>query len=579
MIGARTRTVNPQRLTVAIGFVVAILVLLLARLAWLQCVQHDMWAGLASRAHFAGITIPADRGFILDRNGRPLAVTCKVDSVWANPRAISDPQRTSYALSRILRMDARSIYARLTRRRYFIWIKRKVTPAEAQAVVQARLYGVGLVPENRRFYCDGALAAHVTGFVDIDDRGRAGIEAQFDSLLAGTPGYQVVRRDGLRRTMACRPPDKAPQHGNSVILTIDSRIQAITREEVVDAVQKFGAQWAIGIAMDPQTGDILAMVSYPDYDPNAYSRATPDMMRNRCIGDWYEPGSTFKPFTLAALLTTGAATPQTRFFCENGYCSFGGHRVRDVHGYGSLTLKEVIVKSSNIGIIKAGALLGPQNLSAWLRGFEFGKKTGIELPGEATGLLRPVNQWSSYTMSSIPMGQEVAVTGIQLIRGFCTFANGGYLVKPRIVLGIATTDGSVPLKYFEPQRKQFLPEGVARLIGGDILADVVQSGTGTTARLATYKIGGKTGTSQIARTNGRGYESGAFVGTFVGMAPVDNPKLVVLVSLGRPRRAHYGGTVSAPAVARIVERSLFCYGSPVLASRGKRAGLGGTSND
>jgi cell division protein FtsI (penicillin-binding protein 3) len=579
LIGARPRVVSSQRLNVAIGLMVAVLAALLLRLVWLQCVQHDMWAGLAARAHFAEIKIPADRGFIVDRNLRPLAVTLKVDSIWANPRAIADPRGVSYALARILKMDASRICVRLTRERYFIWIKRKVTPAEALAVAQARIWGVGLIPENRRFYCDGALAAHITGFVDIDDKGRAGIETQFDRLLAGVPGYQVVNRDGLRRSVASRLPCVSPQNGNSIILTIDSRIQAICREEVVEAVTKFGAQWAVGIVMDPNTGDILAMVSYPDYDPNSYSRATPDQTRNRCIADWYEPGSSFKPFTLAALLTTGAATPETRFFCENGFCSFGGHKVRDVHGYGSLTLKEVIVKSSNIGIIKSAALLGPRSLSAWLRAFEFGRKTGVELPGESAGLLRPLNQWTSYSMSSIPMGQEIAVTGIQLIKGFCTFANGGYIVKPRIVLGIATPDGKIPLKYFDSQKRQFLPEPIAKKIGGDILAEVVNSGTATSARLATYRIAGKTGTSQIALANGRGYEPGAFVGTFIGMAPVESPRFVALVSLGRPQRAHYGGTVSAPAVAQILERSLFAYGSPVVASKARKAGTEVVAHD
>jgi len=550
-LGRRSR-----RIVITLWLMLAALTALLARLAWIQCAEHEKWAELARRSHFGERTLPPERGLILDRHGKELAVTCRVPSVFANPRAVGDPDATARRLARLLHLDPARVRARLDRPKYFVWIKRHVTAAEAEAVRRAGLEGVGFRREKRRFYTTGPLAAHVAGFTDIDNRGLAGAEKAFDAILAGRPGREIVRYDGRRRAISIEGTRLPPVPGMSVMLAMDARIQAICREEVRAAVEKWKARWGIAVAMDPRNGDVLAMVSYPDFDPNAPADADRAHRRNHAIGDWFEPGSTLKPFTAAALLETGAATPETRIFCHNGVRYFGRHRVRDVHGYGWLTLKMVVVKSSNIGIIEAARRLGPERLYGWLRRFGFGAPTGIRLPGEAEGLLRPVSRWTSYSMSSVPMGQEIACTGLQLVRAFCVFANGGYLVRPRVVLGIASNDGKRMVRRFPVERRRVLSESVARMMCRDILADVVNVGTARRARLAECQLAGKTGTAQIAAADGSGYEPGAYIGLFVGIAPADDPNLVVLVALNRPRGAHYGGTVAAPAVAEIIRRSL-----------------------
>ncbi len=538
---------------------------LLARLVRLQVIDHDIWTARAHEQNFDRLSIPAARGVILDRCGRRLAVSRNVWSVYADPATVGQKPFTARTLARALDGDADEILGRLRRQKRFVWIKRKVDDREADWIRRLDLDGVGLRREWLRVYPEGALSAHVLGFVNLDNIGMEGVEAQCDSLLKGTDGVAIVRRDGRRRRISdASTPQREPRHGKSIILTIDAAIQAFCEEELARAAEEFKPASATAVVLEPRTGDVLAMCAWPSFDPNAFNHYDADVRRNRAVTDAFEPGSTFKPFVGAAVLEAGLASPGSTYNCHRGAWRVGRRTLHDSHGYGDLTFVEVIQKSSNIGIAKIGLLLKRDGLHRAVRSFGFGRASGMDLPGECDGFVWPADRWTSYSMTSVPMGQEISVSALQLARGFAVFANGGLLVKPRVVLGYGSHDGTVMEHCYERLApKRVLSESVADLMGRDVLTGVVERGTGKRARLAGYAVAGKTGTAQIAREGGGGYIPGAYRGTFVGFAPAEKPRFVVLVSLERPRgRSYYGGTVAAPAVARILERSLAYAGVP-----------------
>ena len=538
---------------------------LLVRLVCLQVIDRGLWQARAHQQNLTRITIPAERGVILDRCGRRLAVSRNVWSVCADPAAVRHKHFTARTLARALQGDAAEILGRLEQERRFVWIKRKVGDCEADWIRRLDLDGVGLRREWLRVYPEGRLGAHVIGFVNVDNIGMEGIEAQCDSLLHGTDGVAIVRRDGRRRRISdASTPERRPRHGKTIILTIDSSIQAICEEELARAAEKFNPVAAVAVVLEPRTGDVLAMSAWPSYDPNAFNHYDASVRRNRAVTDAFEPGSVFKPFTAAAVLEAGLASPTSVYHCHRGAWRVGSRTLHDSHGYADLTLVQVIEKSSNIGIAKIGMLLKRDGLHRAVRSFGFGRASGIDLPGECDGFVWPAHQWTSYSMTSVPMGQEILVSAVQLARGFAVFANGGLLVTPRVVLGYGSHDGAVMEHCYErPAPKRVLSESMADFMARDVLAGVVERGTGKRARLAGYTVAGKTGTAQIAREGGGGYIRGAYRGTFVGFAPAEKPRFVVLVSLERPRgRGYYGGTVAAPAVARILERSLTYVGVP-----------------
>jgi len=534
------------------------------RLIWVQVVEHPKWSHRAAQQEFTQVTIPAERGAIFDRNGRRLATSRDVWSVWADPKFVEDAGATAGALARELGLEEAQVRARLEQPRRFVWLKRKVGAPEAEAVRRLDLAGVGLQRESLRTYPEGVRACHVLGFVNIDNIGQEGLEARFDALLRGADGAAILRVDGRRRPICdASMPIIEPQHGENLVLTLDANIQAICEEELEAAVRRWRAKSGVSIVMDPCSGDVLALACLPNFDPNHFSECPADARRNRAVVDYYEPGSSLKPVVAAAVLETGLAAPTTRFDCHMGEWRVGSRVLHDVHGYGMLTLVEVVEKSSNIGIAQVAALLGPRGLYQTVRAFGFGEPTGIELPGETAGMVHPLRYWTSYSMTSVPMGQEIGVSALQLARAFCVFANGGYLVSPRLVAGSVTPDGMTLREHFgRPAPRRVLSRGVAEFMARQVLAGVVERGTGKAARLAGYSVGGKTGTAQVTRPGGRGYEPGAYIGTFVGFAPVEAPRFVVLVSLERPVGTHYGGTVAAPTVARILERSLAYAGVP-----------------
>jgi cell division protein FtsI (penicillin-binding protein 3) len=577
---------SPQKkFRLRLGYVTCALLVaflgLAVRLAYVQAYQHSEWAALADRMETGCVTIEAERGLILDRRGRSLAASANVPSIFINPRAVPAERRAEVAaaLAQILQLDPNGLADLLARPKYFAWVKRKVSPAESEAVLRAELPGVGVRDEPSRCYPNGTLLCHVLGLVGADGNGLAGLEAEYNATLAGTPGSELVFKDGLGRTMFAAHPSNALEivspdevqpgmirpvvNGRSLILTIDARIQEIAEQELREACEKYRPESGSAVVLDPWTGDVLAMASWPTFDPAHFGSAPPAVQQNTAVSMAIEPGSTFKPFVCSKALEAGVVTPDTVFDCHQGVYRIGARTLHDAHGYGRLSVRDIIAYSSNIGMAQVGERLGPERMYAGLSLFGFGRKTGIELPGESAGLLHPLRQWTKLSVSSIPMGQEVAVSPLQLTVGFCAFANGGWWVRPRIVLGTSDSQGRTMLQRAPPPVfHRALDARVAKVMCGDLLAAVVEKGTARDCAIEGYPMSGKTGTPQLSRTGGRGYEPGAYASVFVGIVPTEAPRFVICVMIKKPTTAHYGGTVAAPAVAHMAERILSMFQVP-----------------
>lgn len=536
------------------------------QLGRIQILEHRGYQELAEKQHYKREEIPAHRGRILDRNGKTLAQSLEVSSVFANPKEVEDKKVVSKKLSRVLGLNPARILELLERDKEFVWIKRVVGLKEAQEVKELGLSGVDICQESRRSYPCDKLLSQVIGFVDIDEKGLEGIELSFDRELSGQPGYRIIARDGRQRPIFTpQNPAVSPVHGDSIILTIDLTLQHIMEEEVDKALLEWRPRSITAIAMSPSTGEIMALTNRPTYDPNYFVHFSPEERRNRAITDCYEPGSIIKPLVVSGLLKRGLARPEDVFFCSNGVFHIGKRVLHDVHPYGDLTLAEILIHSSNIGMAKLAMIEGQKRLYSDLKDFGFGEPTGIELPGEISGALRHLDQWTSYSLPSIAMGHELTATPLQMLTAYSAIANGGTLMKPRIVRAVADNKGEKIKRRFKPESiRRVVNERVAREVLTPILTKVVEEGTGKRAYIKEYAVAGKTGTSQKARQTGKGYGGEGYVSSFVGYAPAEAPKLCVLVMINEPHGgAYYGGTVTAPVVREILRRSLHYLGSGV----------------
>jgi cell division protein FtsI/penicillin-binding protein 2 len=530
---------------------------LMGWVGWIQIHDYDFYREKADRLHRTCVPLHAHRGLILDREGRTLAISTEVDSVYADPALIPDRSEVAKKLSQVLQVDYVEILSKMEKENQrFVWVKRKVSREEAGAVTRLKLPGVGLWAEERRSYPHGWLASHVTGFVDIDNKGGGGIETLFDKCLAGTPGYQYIDRDGRKRGLSPSGLDyKPPQHGYTVVLTLDTVIQQFVEDELDNAVAQFNPRGAVAIAVSAQTGEILGLANRPTFDPNEYSKFEADTQRNRAITDYFEPGSTFKSVVMLAALDQGVVDENRVFDCHQGVFRVGRRTIHDVHPYGNLTVAEILIHSSNIGMAQIGMLMGRRGLLSCVESFNFGQATGIELPAEDPGKVQ--KKWTDYSITSVPMGQEIGLTPLQLVMAYVAIADGGVLYRPRIVRGIADSSGTKMLKLFPT------PCRVRRVANAEvvkkkliqIMSDVVNLGTGTKAKLTGYTVAGKTGTAQKIAAGG---PTGKYVSSFVAFAPASDPKIVVLVLLDEPQNGdtHFGGTVAAPAAAQIIYRIL-----------------------
>lgn len=547
------------------AIIAAAMVALIALGGRLVYISASAGPALLAQAHHQQrsiIPLKHRRGLIVDCRGRIIAGTLLQKSVFADPSVLPDKQAAAEKVADILGLDPREVGEELLSAgdREFIVIRRGVTEEQAAAIEGADVYGLGVFTEPCRTYPMGELAAPLVGFVSPDGHGVSGLEIQCEQWLAGENGLKTIIRDARRKAFWLAENGYRPaRDGFHVVLTIDTEIQATAERELAACIQQYKAESGTAIVMHPKTGAILAMANVPSFDPNRYRDYGASLYRNKAITDPFEPGSTFKPFVAAAALAEGVVKLGEVFDCESGSWRDGARLLHDHHPYGALTFEQVVIKSSNIGMGKFGKRLGNERLHKAVRAFGFGEKTGAGLDGEDPGLVRPFHRWNSFTTTSVPMGQEVGTTALQLARGFCAFGNGGLVVQPFVIRAVLAADGRVLSDFSDPPPLgQAIPAEIAETMKEKVLCPVIEEGTGTKARLANYRVFGKTGTAQIARQGGGGFEPKAYVSSFVCGAPASDPQLVVLVSIRRPNAsiAYYGGTVATPAAKEILAHAL-----------------------
>jgi cell division protein FtsI (penicillin-binding protein 3) len=495
------------------------------------------------------------RGTIFDRNLREMAVSIDVISIAGHPQQIKHPKSAARSLSKALKIDRRVLAKKLNSKKKFVWIKRKVTPKEAEAVKKLNMDGLDFIPEHKRFYPNKTLAAQLIGFTDIDDHGLEGIEFNYDDNLSGEVFQYTVLRDAHGRGFEAENMTGLSSSGKNLVLTIDSMIQYIAEKTLDETVKKFSATSGMAIVMVPKTGAILAMAHVPLFNPNALKRSKRKNWRNRIITDPFEPGSTMKIFSAAAAIESGSSSPSSIFFCENGAYKMGRHVIHDTHEHGWLSLQQIIKYSSNIGAIKFSAIMGHEYLSRTLKNFGFGSKTGIDCPGETPGNLPPFRRWTKVDAGTISFGQGVSVSALQLIAATSAVANKGILMKPYVVQAITDHNGRL-IESFGPRRiRKVISEKTAETLSRIMQTVITEGGTGVNAALEGYSVCGKTGTAQKIDENGR-YSYEKYVASFVGFAPAENPKIAVLVVVDEPEKQHYGSIVAAPAFKAIAQKTL-----------------------
>jgi cell division protein FtsI (penicillin-binding protein 3) len=524
------------------------------RLTYLQLYRHSEYLSRALRQQQRTFEITPERGAIYDRNGKPLAMSIPVDSAFAVPSEIVDESLAARLLSGVVNKPQGEIEARLESSRSFVWIARKLPPEKADAITKLNLKGIYLQKENQRFYPKRDLAAHVLGFVDVDEKGLSGIERAFENQIRGKSERIVVMADAKQRWFDGGEAQR--ERGMSVVLTLDEKIQYIAERELAAAMAKTHALAGTVIVMNPSAGEILALASWPKFNPNKAGDAPSENWMNRAVSAIYEPGSTFKLITLAAALDQGITRPDEVFDCENGAVYISGHRIRDHKPFGMLTVSDILAKSSDVGAIKIALRLGAPRFYDYVRAFGFGSLTGVELPYESRGRVEPLD-WKPVSTAAISMGQEVGVTPMQLVTAVSAIANGGLLYKPRIIAemlrGEKVVAGEDAPATPEPKRV-IRPETAATL--RQLMEGVVLHGTGPAAHLDGWTSAGKTGTAQkIDPTTGR-YSPTQYIASFTGFAPINNPAVTILVSLDSPVGLHEGGEVAAPVFKRIAEQVL-----------------------
>jgi cell division protein FtsI/penicillin-binding protein 2 len=535
------------------------------RLVYLQLIKHDEYACLAAEKHVYKQPIYAERGLIADATGEVLAHDVPVETVVADTSHLNKEKLAEAValLSRELNLEADELAEKLGSDRHYVVLKRQVPQSAADALrAKLRLQnlrGIYFEHDSTRIYPNGSMLCHVIGFTDFDHKGIQGVEASMDEYLRGQDGYRYIEHNRAGQEIVLyRGQERASRDGYQVHLTVDLNLQNIVENEIDAAVREFNPQKAIIILMRPQTGEILAMANRPDFDLNQRNTARPEQMKNRAIIDMMEPGSTFKIVTAAAALNEKKVRPDTTIFCENGRWNFGGRPLHDHKAYGELSVRDILVKSSNIGAAKLALSIGDQKFYEYIRRFGFGERTGVELPGEIGGIIRPPQSWSKISITRIPMGHEVGVTPLQMTVAMATIANGGKLITPRIVKSVTAADGKT-ITEFRPQLvRQVISPQTAQQLSNALRGVVSDRGTAAAAAVAGFTIAGKTGTAQKVDPRG-GYEHGKYVVSFTGFLPADHPEFVGLVVLDDAKTSkpeqNYGGLIAGPIFARIAEKA------------------------
>ena len=546
---------SDKRLTTIQVVIILWMMAIGVKLLWLQVKEHDSLLARAGRQQQAAIELSPMRGVIYDRNGNELARSVLVKSLYASPAEIGNAEAAASALARALDIDRDDLFKRLTSGRIAVAVKRKLDEKEVARVEKLGLPGLRYVNEMKRFYVSGAAAAHILGFVDMDERGVGGIELSYDKLIRGQGGRLLLDVDALNKSYDHSVEDPVP--GANVSLTIDLIIQNHVEKALAETIRATHARGGTIVVLRPSTGEILALANYPTFDPNNVADSSDAQRHDRAVETAFEPGSIFKLVTYAAALEEQLIRPNTLIDCGGGQIRIADRIVHD-HPYGVLTCAQALAKSSNVAAIKIGMKLGNERLASYIEKFGFGKRTGIELPGESRGLFQPASEWGPTSIGSIPMGHEVGVTAVQAAAAYACIANAGEWVKPHLIERVTSTAGDV-LDETRPEKRQVVSETTAATLKS-MLEGVVLQGTGKAARMGGYPAAGKTGTAQkIDEATGR-YSQTRYVASFAGFAPVDNPEIACVVSIDEPAGAHLGGAVAAPVFARVVSDALHTLG-------------------
>ena len=530
---------------------------LIVRLADLQIVQHESLLAKSEKQSQGTMKTHFGRGTIFDRNGNELATNLEVESVFVVPQEVRDRKYTSRVLASTLNQNYDRIYKEVSSKKQFTWIKREVPADEIMHLKKSALSGVNYRSEQKRFYPKRELAANVIGFVGTDDLGLAGIEHTYQEKLKGMVYSQSIKQDGKGRTIQALNNLSRSSLGNyDLMLTLDEVIQFTAEHHLKKQVDRYKADSGMAVVMDPYSGEIYAMANVPQFNPNNFNAFPRETWKNNAVVSSYEPGSIFKPIVAAAAIDKGVAQPHDRFFCENGSFKVGKNKIGEAenHKFGSLTMKEIIAKSSNIGAIKIAQKLGKNFFYEYIQKFGFGEKPGVRLPGVSAGLLGKRESWTDYSLASVSFGHEIAVTPLQMVAALSAIANGGTLMEPHITKALIR-DGKIV--------EQIKPKKIRRVISKktsrqmmEILKFVVKDGTGKNAAVEGFDVAGKTGTAQKYITKTKSYSKTEFVSSFIGYAPADAPRLVILVMIDNPKGVHWGSVVAAPVFREIAKKSL-----------------------
>jgi cell division protein FtsI (penicillin-binding protein 3) len=515
-------------------------VALIARAVNLQVMETDFLQGQGKARYLREVTIASTRGVITDRNGEPLAVSTPVDSVWVHPGQLLEYPENIKPLAGLLKVNPEEMERKLTQRsaKEFVWLRRRLNPDVADRIRDLNIPGVNLQKEYRRFYPAGEVTAHVIGFTNIDDVGQEGLELAYDSWLAGSPGSKRVIKDRKGQTVEEIELVKESVPGRDLRLTIDKRLQYLAYRELKSTVLKHGARSGSVVVLDVDSGEVLAMVNQPSYNPNDPGHDT-DGMRNRAVTDVVEPGSVMKPIAIVSVLEHGIATPDTPVETSPGYTTISGHTIRDHNNYGLLDVTGVLTKSSNVGVTKLALQLEPKEMWDTYSRFGFGEATGTGFPGESAGVLRNFARWRRLEQATISYGYGISATPLQLAQAYAAIANGGKLRQPAFIEG----SNNPPISAIDPK--------IAHEVAAMLETVTTPIGTGSRARVANYRIAGKTGTSHKASASG--YAAARYVSSFAGFGPASNPRLVCVVVINDPTgNEYYGGLVAAPLFSEVM---------------------------
>ncbi len=543
------------RIIIVQFFLFLFIFILGARAFQIQILKADYLTKIAETEYTGHIDIQGKRGEIFDRNMNQLGVTIDTLSLAASPGKIIDSLKNLNKVSKILNINQKDLEQKIKTKKKFVWIKRRVSPYEADQIRQLKIKGLFFKNDVIRFYPNRNLAAQIMGFTGIDNTGLEGLEYQYNSLLEGERKKIKITKDAKGRHLNSEKILTQRYAGNSLILTIDRTIQYISETALKQGVEDNKATSGMALVMKPDTGEIMAIAHYPEFNPNSFSKFNKESWRNRAVTDPFEPGSIMKVFVIASALEKQYCTKNSIFFCENGKYKVGRFTIHDTHSYGWLDLGDIVKFSSNIGIVKIAEVTGKKVMHNYLSLFGFGEQTNLGCPAESSGILMPYSNWSDIDTGSIAFGQGISVSAIQLISGISAIANQGILMKPLVIKKIISSQGQV--------EKTFKSRAVRRVVSANTAKDIKQmmrlvvedQGTGINAAIQGYSVCGKTGTAQKVNKSGNGYSQKDYLALFVGFAPESKPELVILVVIDEPRKNHFGGVVAAPVFKKIMTES------------------------